>query len=118
MAASAQPVYSLEKRRERGDLIETFKMLKGLERVDSSKFFQLTDSNSRTRGHPLKIYKSSLKKNLGYRKHFFSQRVVNSWNALPEAVVNAKTVSAFKRELDSHWKEDMIKIWGQKRQCL
>ena len=77
-------LYSLEKRRERGDLIETFKMLKGLERVDSSKFFQLTDSNSRTRGHPLKIYKSSLKKNLGCRKHFFSQRVVNSWNALPE----------------------------------
>ena len=25
------------------------------------------------------------------------------------AVVNAKTVSAFKRELDSHWKEDMIR---------
>ena len=87
-------------------------MLKGLERVDSSKFFQLTDSNSRRRGHPLslKIYKkSSLKKNLGCRKHFFSQRVVNSWNALPEAVVNAKTVSAFKRQLDSHWKDDMIR---------
>ena len=30
------------------------------------------------------------------------------WNALPEAVVHAKTVSAFKRNLDSHWKEDMI----------
>ena len=39
---------------------------------------------------------------------FMVHGVVNTWNdALPEAVVNAKTVSA-RRELGSHWKEELI----------
>ena len=35
----ALDLHTLDKRRERGDLIETFRMLKSLERVDSGKFF-------------------------------------------------------------------------------
>ncbi len=104
----ALDLFSLERRRERGDLIETFKILKGLERIDSRKFFKLVDRSSNTRGHSLKLYKPSLKKNLNCRKNYFTQRVINVWNSLPQKVVSAKTTLEFKRELDSHWKEDKI----------
>ena len=36
------------------------------------------------------------------RSNFFSVRVVNSWNQLPEEVISAKTVNSFKNRLDKH----------------
>ena len=45
-----------EDRRIRGDMIEVFKMLKGISKVDSSRWFCLAD-NSRTRGHRFKLVK-------------------------------------------------------------
>jgi hypothetical protein len=42
-------LYPLEKRRLRGDLIETFKILKGLEKVDATQFFCVS---STMRGFP------------------------------------------------------------------
>ena len=47
---------SLELRRLRADLIEVFKIFKGLEDVDLSTFFTLSESR-RTRGHQLKLKK-------------------------------------------------------------
>jgi len=37
---------------------------------------------------------------LDTRKFYFSQRVVNGWNRLPVAVVNAESVNAFKNAYD------------------
>ena len=68
-------IISLETRRVRGDLIETFKILKELDNVNPSHFF---------------------KKGMN-RKHFFTMRVINQWNELPTDVVNAKTVNAFEQ---------------------
>ena len=50
-------IYFLERRRLRGDLIETFKILTGKEHVNCSKFFELADVTSRLRGHSLKLFK-------------------------------------------------------------
>ena len=47
-------LYSLELRRVRGDLIETYKILTGFDRVDSEKLFPMV-GESRTRGHSLRI---------------------------------------------------------------
>ena len=87
----------LDKRRNRGDLIQTFKVLKGIDKVDYRKFFRL-NAVSRTRGHSLKLSKS--RSRLEIRKNFFSQRVVNSWNNLPQTVVDADSVNSFKNLLD------------------
>ena len=92
-------LYSLEQRRERGDLIETFKILKGFEKTDASFFF--TRATSGTRGLQAKTTQKSLK----CRTDFFSQRVINALNGLPKYVVGARTRNSFKNELDRHWRD-------------
>jgi len=90
---------TLEERRTRGDLIETFKMIKGLNKTDYKRFFTIAHS-SRTRGHRLKIVKN--RSRLDIRKNFFSQRVVNMWNELPEIVVESESVNSFKNKYDKY----------------
>jgi hypothetical protein len=84
----------------RGDLIQVFKLVKGIDKIDYNRFFQLAD-NTRTRGHRFKIVK--VRSRLDIRNKFFSQRVVNSWNMLPSDVIEAETVNCFKNRLDKFW---------------
>ena len=88
---------TLEKRRVRGDMIQVYKLITKVDKVNYSKFFTLSEGG-RTRGHKFKLSKKRTRLNL--RKNFFSQRVVNTWNRLPNRVVNASNVNAFKKELD------------------
>ena len=88
---------SLEKRRVRGDLIQVFKTLKGIDRLNYKNYFEMQDSN-RTRGHSYKLIKQ--RSSLDVRKYFFSQRIVNVWNNLPKGVVDADSVNSFKNRLD------------------
>lgn len=89
---------SLEKRRNRGDMIEVFKIIKGFSKIDRNKLFTF-NSDGRTRGHSLKLAKS--RSRLEIRKNFFSQRVINEWNNLPNYVVEASSVNSFKNRYDS-----------------
>jgi len=43
------------------------------------------------------------------RKHFFSACIVNIWNSLPNSVVDACTVNAFKARLDKFWQHQLVK---------
>ena len=96
-------IYTLERRRLRGDLIETFKILTGKERIDFKKFFELADATSWLRGHSLKLYKPKCHTTL--RQNFFSIRVINEWNKLPQSVIEAPSVNAFKNRLDKYWSD-------------
>ena len=49
------------------------------------------------RGHSLKLQKAYCRTSV--RQHFFAERVVNEWNALPEAVVSAPSLNCFKERL-------------------
>ena len=93
---------TLEARRQRGDLIECYKILTGKENIDSHQFFHLSDNSHGLRGHSLKL--SVNRSRLDLRKNFFSQRVISSWNSLPQHVVDATSVNTFKNRLDAHWK--------------
>ena len=61
------------------------------------EFFKLAESVP-TRGHTLKLMKGHCKKDV--RLHFSSNRVINRWNKLPQEVVDAPSVNAFKNGLD------------------
>ena len=89
-------VYSLERRRLRGDLIETFEMLTGRERVNCSEFFKLADVTSELR-HSLKLFKPRCRTTI--RQNFFSSRIVNEWNKLPQKVMDAPSINALKTGL-------------------
>ena len=95
-------LYSLFCRRQRGDLIEVFKILNSHYRIDPNDLFTL-QLDSVTRGHQMKLFKPRMSRSIG--QHFFSFRVIQQWNDLPHEVVLAKTVSSFKQLLDRHWAE-------------
>jgi len=96
---------SLKDRRERGDMIEVYKILNGKEHIDSGQFFEPAENHYCLRGHELKLTKE--RSRLDIRKHSFSQRIVNSWNSLPASVVNAKSVNEFKNAYDRNYCNDM-----------
>jgi predicted alpha/beta hydrolase family esterase len=81
-------------------MIEVFKIVHGLYDVNSDHFFAMME-DSNTQGHPLKIKK--LRSSSRKRLTSFSRRVVRDWNALPEAVVTAPSLSCFKNRIDQHW---------------
>ena len=60
-------LFSLSKRRLRGDMIETFKIFQGIDNISSDIFFNLNKSN--TRGHAYKLYKGPFKRQC--RQHFY-----------------------------------------------
>jgi len=77
-------LYSLEFRRMRWYRIETYKIMKGIDRIDAVRLYPLV-GKSRTRGHSLKIRGSRFKTE--FRRSLFTQRVVNLWNSLPSEAV-------------------------------
>ena len=99
---------TLQRRRIRGDLIETYKILSGEERISSVQIFKLSTNEHGLRAQNLKIFKQ--RSRLDVRKFFFSNRVANDWNSLPQQVVDSTSTNGFKNALNNHWKEmDMRK---------
>jgi len=89
-------LWSLEERRNRADLLEVFKMIKGFTAVSWSWFIDRI-GNSITRGHSWKLQKH--RSHLDLRAFCFSQRCINRWNSLSQEAVDACTVNSFKNQL-------------------
>ena len=95
---------SLAYRRIRGDMIQTFKLLKGMENCPIENFLNFAHYNKR--GYTLKLEKPSCSTSFTLTQ--FSHRVFNMWKSLPQKVVDAGTVNAFKARLDKHWHGNTI----------
>ena len=92
---------SLEYRRIRGDLIETFKIFNNLYDPSTTKpLINLSPVYTNiTRSNSLKIFKKRF--NLNTYKYFFSNRVVNIWNNLSSDTVLTNNLNLFKNKVDS-----------------
>jgi len=73
--------------------------------LTSTTFFVLDDSG-RTRGHSFKLKKRRF--NTDLRQHFFSERIVNLWNALDNDLVCSSPLNIFKSGLHKLWKNDSL----------
>ena len=93
-------LFSLQRRRLRGDLISVYRILRGFDNLPVAAFFELRPGD-RLRGHPFTIKKNAAASSP--RASSFAVRVVNDWNRLPQDVVLADTVASFKRRLDAAW---------------
>ena len=93
---------SMYYRRERGDMIQTYKILNGHDRLDKETILPARKFH-KTRGHSKKLVKRHACFGLG--KFSFGPRVTDSWNSLPERIVNTETINQFKDRLNKYWKD-------------
>jgi len=86
-------LFSLKKRRLRGDLINACKGLKGGCQEDEAKLFSVVPSDRiRVSGHQLEH--ENFQPNM--RKNFFTLRVTEHWNRLPREFVDSPSLEIFK----------------------
>jgi len=90
-------LFSLEKRRLRGDLIAVFQYLKGAHKPDGDKLISRACCD-RTRGNGCKLKEGRFK--LDVRKKFLTVKVVKHWHRLPREVADAPSLETSKGRLD------------------
>ena len=94
-------LHSLKGRRTRGDLIQVFKIFKGLDDIKVEDIFCISNYGS-TRNQGQKLMKRHCKTDI--RKYSFSNRIVELWNSLPLDIKNAETLNTFKNRIDKNHK--------------
>ena len=95
---------SLEENRQRGDMVEMYKMMTGKSKIDFKLFFTLASTRlgaGNTRGNSgyLNVIEPSLVHS-DVRRYYFSQRCPRLWNSLPDYVKQSGTVTSFKAAYD------------------
>jgi hypothetical protein len=95
-------ITTLEERRHQLDMIQTYRILQGKDKVDPKAFTMASEGVRLTRqsADPLNIRQQTPR--LDIRRNFFSQRVIEGRNSVPPKIKNAVTASAFKNAYRRH----------------
>ena len=103
---------TLVDRRRRGDMLETYKIMNEIDDVDYRTWFTKVDEQHQKTRQAVTISEDGTvlatdnlmkpKSKLEIQKNFFSCRVVDHWNNLPDDVRKAANVPEFKKKYDDH----------------
>ncbi|KAF7244516.1 Glutathione peroxidase 7, partial [Varanus komodoensis] len=91
--------FSLEKRRLRGDMLATYRYVRGCHMEMGRDLFSPAEEG-RTRSNGAKLREPRFHSDA--RKHFLTVRTPRVWNGLPREVIEAPSVRVFKERLDIH----------------
>jgi hypothetical protein len=96
---------NLETRRLKTDLIQVWKIVHGFDNINESDLFERlhVGATINTRATSSQYNLKRNVSNIDIRRNFFSCRIVESWNSLPEDVKSAQTISVFKNKLKRHF---------------
>ena len=96
---------TLEKRRTKQDLLQTYKILHGVDKVDPRSLFTLTGPvigrTTRFTADPMNIVEE--RSRLDIRKNSFAVRVTSEWNKLDPEAKKSRTAPALKRLLTQNY---------------
>ena len=109
---------TLQDRRMRGDLIETYKVLSNRESIDWVKPLNLRKNVDisgpalNVRGNSFSMRRESFSSKVRnsfcswatIRDNFFVNRVVQTWNSFPNSIVTYPSLNSFKSSIDEHFK--------------
>ena len=103
---------TLVDRRHRGDMLQTFKIINALDDLDYRTWFTKVEEQHQITRRAVSISADGIvsgadnimkpKSRLDIRKHFFSCRVVDDWNNLPDHVKKSGSVDDFKTNYDNY----------------
>lgn len=103
-------LYSLDGRKERGDLIQAIKNIKSLDEIRGHREAILQIKGNKTlRGNKKTIVREHVI--TGLRGISLAVLVVNCWNKLPGEVVEVESVREFKEGLENAW----LAVFGEDR---
>ena len=104
---------TLRERRERGDMVEAFKTLRGINAVDADGWFKPISEDARpTRANAIigeegetrrELVLEVERSRLDLRKYSYTVRAAKAWNDVPEATKKQTNTNAFKNSYDA-WK--------------
>ena len=108
---------SLITRRERGDMIQTFKIVNRLDNVDPANYFEFVANHHNHATRQGAVIEAPIPHednvvipttnlvvqngNLDLRRNFFTHRVVNKWNNLDQSIKTAASLNEFKNKYDA-----------------
>ena len=110
---------TLKERRERGDLIQHFKSVKGINTIKWYHPNQYAPSSTaqgparNLRGHNQKLNRQFVR-SCDQRNNFFTNRIVPFWNALSPHAIESKTTNQFKNRIDKINEEKATKASAAK----
>jgi hypothetical protein len=100
---------TLEERRHQLDMMQTYKIVKGLDKVKEDTWFVRAGNSGRdTRltTDPLNLRVPAPRTEL--RRAFFSQRVPTLWNRVPAEIKAARTATQFKKAYKAHRGDTLV----------
>ena len=93
---------SLQDRRREIDMVQTYKIVNKIDSDEPGQWFTRADSRRPTRQGDGKDRLLPVRSQHEYRKNFFSVRVIDEWNKLPDTTKEAANVGQFKRLYRRH----------------